>query len=446
MLERVFKLRENGTNVKREILAGLTTFATMSYIIVVNPIILSGAGMDADAVMVATCLGAALGTFLMAFLANYPIALAPAMGHNVLFVIIVSSMGIPWEVGLGCIAISGTVFIITSVFDFREKIIEAVPVTLRSAIAAGIGLLIALLGLEYGQIVVNHEHLLVSLGDLHSPVVLLTLGGLALTMVLMVWRLRAAILVGILATALVGLTLGITQYQGVVDTPPSILPTLFKLRLPIPALGQVTQYLVIIFIFFFLDLFDTVGTLIGVGERGGFMRGEKLPRAKQALLADAIATVGGACMGTTTVTSYIESTTGIESGGRTGLSNVCTGVLFLVALFFAPLVKLVGSSTVGGPVTVVPAIAPALIVVGALMMTAVRNIKWNDLTEAFPAFLTITLMAFTFSITEGISFGFVSYALLKLVSGRAREVHWLIYLFAGLFVVFYVFNPLMGTA
>ena len=441
----MFKLKENKTNVHTEIIAGLTTFATMSYIIVVQPLILQGAFPEDEreaafgAIMMATCIASALGTLLMGFLANYPIALAPAMGHNVFFVYVVNALGIPWYYALGGVAVSGTIFILVSVFDLRERIVRAVPTGLRNAIAAGIGLLIALLGFEWARLVVESPPpgTLIKLGSLHEKTVLLALGGLAIMTFLMVIKVRGAILVGIVITAILGAALDITpvppEAKDIIGVPPSIAPTFLKLRLPGLDWGMWRNFIAVIFVFFFLDLFDTVGTLIGVSERGGFMRDGELPRAKQALLSDAIATVAGAGLGTSTVTSYIESTSGITAGGRTGLANMVTAGLFVLAMFFYPFFKMINSV----------AVSPALILVGALMMTSLKNIAWDDMTEAIPCFLTLTMMAFTFSITEGISFGFISYAFVKLVSGRGREVSPIVYVFSALFVVFYVFHPLM---
>ena len=442
----MFKLKENNTSVYTELIAGVTTFATMSYIIVVQPMILQGAFPKDEqkaafgAVMMATCIASAIGTLLTGFMANYPIAQAPAMGHNIFFVYVVTALGIPWYYALGGVAVSGSIFVLTSTFDLRERIMRSVPQGLRNAIAAGIGLLIALLGFEWARLVVPAPPggTIIQFGSLHNESALLALGGLVVMTLLMVIRVRGAILIGILLTALAGVVLGITpvppESRQIIAAPPSILPTLFKLRLPGLDWGLWTKFLPAIFVvFFFLDMFDAVGTLIGVAERGGFMRDGQLPRAKQALLADAIATVVGAFCGTSTVSSYIESTAGVTAGARTGLANLATAALFLLAIFFYPVIKLISGVSV----------APALILVGALMMTSLRNIAWEDITEAIPCFLAITMMAFTFSITEGISFGFMSYSFVKLVSGRAREVSPLIYVFSVLFVVFYVFHPLM---
>jgi AGZA family xanthine/uracil permease-like MFS transporter len=435
-LDRFFRLNENKTNVRVELVGGLTTFMTMSYIIFVQPAILSTTGMDKGAVMFATCISSALATLLMGLLAKYPIALAPAMGHNIFFAIIVcGTMGYSWQVALGAVFISGVVFIILSVIGVWESLVASVPDSLKHAIAVGIGLLIALIGLEYGGLVVDTPGVLVGLGDLTSRPVVLVLFGVTLTAVLMAFRVPGSILIGILSTALLGIPLGVVKYHGLVSSPPSVLPTLFKLDI----LGALqTGLFTVIFIFFFLDLFDTMGTLIGVSEPAGFIKKGRLPRANQAMFSDAIGTVGGALLGTSTVTSYIESATGIAQGARTGLANIFTSFLFIVALFFSPLAEMIGGEYVHNGLVLHPVVAPPLIIVGYLMMRCVAFIKWEDITEAVPAFLTIIVMPLTVSITEGIAFGFISYSLLKLVTGKGREVHWIIYLFSFLFIIRYL--------
>jgi len=448
MIERVFKLKENGTNVKTEIIAGVTTFMTMAYIIFVQPAILSQCGMDFDAVMVATCIASAIACFLMAVLANYPIALAPAMGHNVYFTfvacpLIAAILGEkatvePWQVALGAIFISGIVFIIFSFFGIRENIIKAVPVSLRNGIAVGIGLLIALVGFEWSGITTSNQVIYVTLGKLNSPPVLLSIFGLVAISVLLVRKVRGAILIGILLTAVCGLFAGIVKYEGLTSKIPSLAPTFMKLSFK----GALSVgFLELIFVFFFLDLFDTVGTLIGVGEKAGFMKDNNLPRAKQALFSDATATVTGAMLGTSTVTSYVESAAGVSQGGRTGLSNIVTGLLMISAIFFKPLISMIGAGYKADNGTYLyPVIAPALIIVGCMMMSCVKKIDWEDYTEAIPAFLTITVMPFCgFSITEGISFGFISYVLLKLCAGKIKEVHPFISIFSVLFILRYIF-------
>ncbi len=590
-LDRLFKLSENGTTAGTEVRAGVVTFLTMSYIIFVQPIILAGTGLSWHTVFMATCISAAVGTLLMAFFANYPIALAAAMGHNVLFVKLCRDGTINWRTGLGAVCISGTLFIALSLFGFREKIVNAIPPSLKHAIAVGIGILIAFLGFQWAGLAVDSPFTLVQMGDIHMTPVLLALGGLLLTAALIALKLRGAILIGILVTALVGIPLGITstddiEEKGVVAVPESqpmpwlvILPahvpegieadvsaaeeTLERAAIryydrddppasrgmiicrfrfagsrytrevlavakatippdaspgricdlarkylgPAPAdrprqllvfpkveqaagrpVLRVVAYdvdrgkvwrdygtislaaesdvmssyakdivlglpghtgllrldilgaiklgvLHVIFIFFFLDLFDTIGTLIGVSQQAGFLKDGKLPRARGALLADAVATVVGAGLGTSTVTSYVESSAGVADGARTGLANVVTALLFIAALFFAPVVKMVG----GDYQHLHPAVAPVLIIIGSIMLRNVVHITWTDPTEALPAFLAIMVMPLTFSITEGIAFGFISYSFLKLVTGRGREVHWLVYLFSILFIVRYAY-------
>jgi AGZA family xanthine/uracil permease-like MFS transporter len=436
MLERLFGLSAARTTVRTEIIAGVTTFLTMAYIIFVQPTVLSAAGMDRGAVLTATCLASALATLLMALLANYPIAVAPAMGHNFFFAFtVVVARGTPWPVALGAVAIAGTIFILTAGIGLRERVITAVPVALKHAIGVGIGLLIALIGLEWSGIVVAAPGTLVSLGRLTSPPVGLALGTLALMAVLMARGVKGAMLVGMIASTLAGMALGLVRYEGTMGLPPSLSPTFMKLDVVAAFRPGLIDVVVV---FLFLALFDSIGTLIGVAERAGLARDGKLPRVRQALLADAIGTVVGAALGTSTVTAYIESTTGVVAGGRTGLTSVVTAGLFLLALFFYPLVKMIGGGyAAGNNVTLYPIVAPALVLVGVMMMDSVRHIRWDDSTEAIPAFLTLITMPLAVSITDGIAFGFIAYALLKLATGRARELDWLGYVFAVLFLLRY---------
>ena len=438
MLEKLFRLQESETTVKREIVAGCTTFMTLSYIIFVQPAVMAAAGMDSGAVMVATCITSAFAMVLMAFLANYPIALAPGMGHNFYFAFTVClTLGVSWQEALGAVFIAGVLFVLLFFVGLREKVMTILPVSLRNAIPAGIGLLIALVGLEWAGLIVDHPATYVTLGDLKSPPALLSLFGVIVIAVLFGLKVRGAILIGILASTVVGLITGMVKFQGVVSAPPSIAPTFFKLE--IPNIFVDPKMISVIFIFIFLDLFDTVGTLVGVGEQGGFMVDGKLPKARQALLSDAVATSAGALLGTSTVTSYIESASGISAGGRTGLTSIVTAVLMLLALFFNPLIKMIGAGyPIGENLFLYPIVAPALIIIGSLMLKNVVSIDWEDMTESIPAFLTLLLMPLTISITEGIAFGFISYALLKLVTRQGRQVHWLIYLFAVLFVARYI--------
>ncbi|KPK42487.1 MAG: guanine permease [Omnitrophica WOR_2 bacterium SM23_29] len=438
MVEKIFKLKEAGTTVRTEVVAGITTFMTMAYIIFVQPAVLSATGMDPGAVMVATCLASAIGIFLMAFLANYPIAMAPAMGHNFFFAYTVClGMGIPWQVVLGATFISGVIFIVTSLFAFREKIIDAVPDSLKNAIAVGIGLLIAFIGFEWSGIIVSRQGTLIGLGNLKSSPVILSFIGLAIISILLALRVRGAMLFGLIATTIIGMPFGIVQYKGLLSKPPSLAPTLFKLDIA----GALREHLfAVIFILFFLDLFDTVGTLIGIGQQGGFMKKGRLPKAKQALLSDAIATVNGSMLGTSTITSYIESAAGVSAGGRTGLANIVTGLLFILAIFFYPLAEMIGGKyQVPGSIELHPVIAPALILIGCFMLKNVIRIDWDDYTEAVPAFLTIMVMPLTFSIMEGIAFGFIAYSTLKLLTGKRREVHLILYIFSVLFLIRYIF-------
>jgi len=436
-LDRFFHLTARGSSVRTEIIAGLTTFLTMAYIVFVQPAVLSAAGMDAGAVLVATCIASAIGTLLMGLLANYPIGVAPAMGHNFFFAFtVVIAGGTPWRTALGAVAIAGVVFILTAGFGLRERLMIAVPDSIKHAIGAGIGLLIALIGLEWSGIVVDAPGMLVGLGSLKSPPVLLSLATLALMAVLWARGIRAALLIGMLASTAVALLMGLTTYQGIVATPPSIAPTFLQLDIAgalRPSLLGVTL------VFFLLALFDSIGTLIGVASRLGVVRNGTMPRAREALLADAVGTVAGAALGTSTVTAYVESSAGVASGGRTGLAAVVTAVLFLLALFFHPLVRMIGGGVdAGNHVTLYPSVAPALVLVGVMMMQSVREIRWDDATDAVPAFLTMIVMPLAVSITDGIAFGLIAIVLLKGATGRARELHPLVYVFAAVFLMRYV--------
>jgi AGZA family xanthine/uracil permease-like MFS transporter len=431
--ERFVNLREARTTVRTEIVAGATTFAALSYIIFVQPAVLAGAGMDFGAVMAATCLTSAFATVLMGLLANYPIAVAPAMGHNFFFVSVVTQLGVPWQVALGADFLAGALFVLLAAFRFREAIIDAVPPCLKAAIPVGIGLLIAFVGMQWGGIVVANPGSLVRLGRLTAPPALLTLAGFGLIAVLHLRRVPGAILIGVVVTAAAGALLGLLPYQGIVGAPPSLAPTAFKLDI---AGALAPEYLEIVLIFLFLAVFDTVGTLIGVGTQAGLVQNGKLPRAGRALLADATGTVAGTLLGTSTVTAYVESAAGVAAGGRTGLANLTTAALLLLALFLYPLTRLIGGgveATDGS--TLHPVTAAVLITVGSLMMRNVTQVHWEDLSEAIPAFLTIVVMPMALSIAEGLAFGFISYAVLKALSGRAREVGWLVYLLAGLFLL-----------
>ena len=436
MLERLFQLNAAGTTIRIEVLAGVTTFVTMAYIIFVQPTVLASAGMDHGAVLTATCLASAVATLLMALLANYPIAVAPAMGHNFFFAFtVVLAGGTPWPVALGAVAIAGMIFILTAGVGLRERVISAVPESLKHAISVGIGLLIALIGLQWAGIIVGARGTLVTLGPLTSPPVILALGTLVVMAILMARRVTGAMLIAMAMGLVAALAFGFVKFEGVVSSPPSLSPTFLKLDV----LGALRPGLFdVVLVFFLLALFDSIGTLIGLTSRIGLARGGAFPRARQALLADAVGTVVGAGLGTSTVTAYIESSTGVAAGGRTGLASVVTAALFLAALFVHPIVKMVGGGVAAADgVTLYPIVAPALILVGVLMMEGVRHIKWDDLTEAIPAFMTLITMPLTVSITDGIAFGLIASVILKLATDRARELDWLAYVFAAVFLLRY---------
>ena len=437
-LETLFRLAEHGTSVRTEILAGTTTFSTLAYIIFVQPAVLSAAGMDFGAVFVATCVASGIATAMMAVFSNYPIAVAPAMGHNFYFAFtVVVAGGVPWQVALGGVAVAGTLFILTAGIGLRERLITAIPASLKHAISVGIGLLIAMVGLQWSGIIVAAPGTLVTLGDLSSLPVVVTVTGFVVMASLTAWNMSGALLVGICVSGIAAWLAGLTEFQGIASLPPSLSPTLLQLDV----VGAFRSDMVaVIFVFFFLALFDSVGTLVGVAQQAGLLRDGTLPRARGALLADAVGTVVGAGLGTSTVTAYVESATGVAAGGRTGLTSLVVAVLFFLALFFSPLVAMIGSGyQMADGVTLYPVIAPALVIVGVMMVRGVRQIDWDDPTEAIPSFLTVVLMPLTVSITEGIAFGFISYSFLKLVTRRTGETDWLIFLFAGLFLVRYMF-------
>ena len=438
LIERTFHLSALGTTIRTEVLAGSTTFFTLAYIIFVQPTVLSAAGMDFGSVFVATCVASGVATLMMALFSNYPIAVAPAMGHNFYFAFtVVLASGIPWQTALGAVALAGMLFVITAGIGLRERLITVIPNSLKHAIAVGIGLLIAMVGLQWAGVIVDSPGTLVMLGDLRTSPGMVALTGFTVMAVLSVWNFRSALLIGLLVAGTVAWLTGVTEYQGFASLPPSIRPTFLEFDL-LAALQP--DMAAVILVFLFLALFDSVGTLVGVAEQAGLMQNGVLPRARGALMADAVGTVVGAGLGTSTVTAYIESATGVAAGGRTGLTAVVTAALFFLALFFAPIVAMIGGGyQLDNSVTLYPVIAPALIVVGTMMLRNVRNIKWDDATEAIPAFLTMLLMPLTVSITDGIAFGFISFAVLKVSTGRVSDVDWLVFLFAGLFVLRYAF-------
>ena len=468
MFEKIFKLSENKTSIKTELNAGTTTFLTMSYIIFVQPAILSQGGMDFGAVMVATCLSAAIASIFMGFIANYPIALAPGMGENFFFTFtVIIAMGVPWQTALAIVFISGVIFFFLTIFNIREMVINAVPESLKASIAAGIGVLIAFIGLaDAGLIVRNNAGLApmafmdmgdgsttafilskladfeytsgaVKLGSLSNPPTLLAIFGLLVVSILLVRKVRGAILYGIIATLIVGLFTPMVEWNGLVSAPPSMDPTFLKLDFA----GVFSLHMIpIVLVFLFMDMFDTIGTFIGVTKQAGLMKDGELPRAKQALMADAVGTMTGALLGTSTVTSFIESSSGVEEGGRTGLTAVWAGLLFVAAIFFYPLVQMIGGGvTMDGGIFLHPVTAPALIVVGAMMARNMGSIDWFDYSEAIPAFLVIIGMPLTYSIADGLAFGFITYPILKLASGRGKECSTLMYVLGGVFVLRYVF-------
>jgi len=430
--EKVFRLKESKTTARREALGGLVTFMTMAYIIFVNPQILGEAGMDREGVMAATCIASAFATILMGLLARYPIALAPGMGLNALFSYwICIQMKVHWQVALGIVFMEGVLFILLTLVKVRETIIHAIPMTLKLSIAAGMGLFIAFIGFKNAGIVSSNPVTLVQLGDMRQPHALVAAAGIVITAALMAARIRGGILIGLLATGI------IAMFAGLVETPRAVfglprMDTVFMKMDIVDIFKDLGYYLAPIFVLLFFDLFDTVGTLIGVGQQAGFVdKDGRLPRAGRALFADAAGTVAGAMLGTSTVTSYIESSAGVAEGARTGLASIVTGVLFIAALFFQPVVEAFSSGVHGGQFF--PITAPALIVVGVLMMGSVGRINWGDFSEAVPAFLTIFLMPLTYSIALGLAIGFVSYPLIKALSGRGKEVHWFVYTLGGAF-------------
>ena len=427
MLERVFHLTENQTTVRRELLAGLTTFMTMGYVVVVNPRILAEAGMPVEGVLFATCISAALATLIMGLWANYPIALAPGMSLNAYFTYsIVIGRGVPWQTALGVVFLSGLLFLVLTLTNIREQIVNGIPDCLKHGTAAGIGLFIAFVGLRNAKIIVANPATFVGLGKTSDPQVLLAAIGLLLIAILMARQVGSAILLGILAITLAGIPIGLTHWPDHLFSLPHPSGTLFQLDLRSAAkigLGE------LIFVFFFVDLFDNVGTLVGVCEQGGFLRDGKLPRASHALLADAFGTMIGALTGTSTVTSYIESAAGVAAGARTGLGNIVIAALFFAAMFCAPLVAAIPSY----------ATAPALILVGALMCGSVAKVRWDDFSEAFPAFLTLVATPLTFSIATGLSLGMLSFTFIKIGTGRHREISPLIWVLSVLFLLRYAF-------
>ena len=430
MLDSYFRLKEHGTSVRTEVLAGVTTFLTMAYIIFVNPQILSTTGMDQSAVFVATCLAAALGSAIMALYANWPIGMAPGMGLNAFFAFgVVGAMGYTWQQALGAVFISGCIFLILTVTGVRRWLIEGIPHSMRSSVAAGIGMFLGIIALKNAGIVVTSEATSVTLGDVTAAGPLLAILGFFIIAALDSLKVMGSILIGILVVTVLSIALGVSQFGGLMAPPPSIAPTFLQLDV-FGALGTGIFHVILVFVL--VEVFDATGTLIGVAKRAGLLTegpGHTNPQLGKALLADSSAIVAGSLLGTSSTTAYVESASGVQAGGRTGLTALTVSVLFLAALFFAPLAGSVPAF----------ATAPALLFVACLMMRELVDVAWDDITEAAPAALTAVMMPFTYSIANGLAFGFVSYAAIKLLTGRAREVHPATWIVAGLFLIRFAF-------
>lgn len=428
----MFQLKANGTDVKTEVISGFTTFLTMVYIIVVNPAILSAAGVPFNTVFMATIISAVIGTLWMALFANYPIAIAPGLGMNAYFVTVVTTQKLDYTTAFTAVFVAGIIFLLLSLTPFREKLITAIPHTLKAGITAGIGLFIAFLGFRMTGIIVKSDSNLVGLGDLHSPEALLAIAGLLITLIFLALNVKGALFIGMITTGIIAFFTGELKFNGFVKMPS--MPDLVITN-PIHAFGDVVTYSLygVVLSFLLITIFDTTGTMIGVAKRAGLMKGESLPNAKHALLADAVATSVGSMLGTTPTSAYIESSAGVATGGRTGLTTLTVAGLFIVSAFFAPLV---------GAVSGISAItAPALIVVGSMMIGAVKEIDWDTLDEAFPAFLVILVMPLTSSIAIGLAFGFISYPILKVFTGKWRELNWFLIVIAILFFILVAFLP-----
>lgn len=424
-MEKFFKLKENGTNVKSEIIAGITTFMTMAYILAVNPSILSATGMDKGAVFTATVVSSIVATLIMGLLANLPFALAPGMGLNAFFAYtVVLGMGYSWQTALTAVFIEGIIFLVLTIFNVREAIVNSIPLNMKRAISVGIGLFIACIGLQNSKIIINNDATLISLGDITSGSPLLAIIGLLITSLLLAYNVKGAILIGILLTTLIGIPMGITQLSPYASfAPPSLEPVAFKLDF---ANILHPNMFIVLFTFLFVDMFDTVGTLVGVCTKANMLtKGGEVPRCKQALFADAVGTIFGACMGTSTVTTYVESASGVAEGGKTGLTAVVVAILFTISLFLSHIFLSIPSA----------ATAPALIIVGLFMMTPILEIDLTDYTEAIPSFVCIIFMPFAYSIAEGITFGILAFTLLKLLTGRTKEITLFTWILAALLLI-----------
>ncbi|UPR50131.1 NCS2 family permease [Vibrio cyclitrophicus] len=428
-LEKLFKIKAHGSSVKNELVGGVTTFATMAYIIFVNPQIMAASGMDAGAVFVATCIGAAIGCLLMGLFANWPVGLAPGMGLNAFFSFtVVSEMGYTWEVALGAVFISGILFVGMSFYKVRQWIIESIPVSLRYAMTAGVGLFLGLIGLKTAGIVVENPATLVSLGDFTKPEALLAAIAFLIIAVLSERKVFGAVLIGILSVTLVGMMLGLVHYNGFFAAPPSLAPTFLKMDI----MGALDVSMIsVILAFLFVNMFDTAGTLMGVAERANLTNPEtgKIEGLSKALKADSISSVAGACVGCPPVTSYVESAAGVAAGARTGLSAIVVGVLFLAAIFLSPLAGMIPAYATSG----------ALIYVAFVMMSSMQHVDWKDFTNGAPAAITALMMPLTFSIANGIALGFITYTVLKLATGKTKDVSISMYFLAAIFVAKLVF-------
>jgi AGZA family xanthine/uracil permease-like MFS transporter len=433
-IERLFRLKIHGVSIRTEMLAGLTTFLTMAYIIVINPAMLGDAGVPVAAAAVATCLAAGFGSILMGLMSNYPLALAPGMGLNAYFTYtVVKGMGVPWETALGCVFISGVAFLVLTLVGVRQMIISAIPKSLFASVAGGVGLFIAFIGLKDAGIIVSSPSTAVAIGDLTKPTAALSLGGLLLIAALQAWKVRGSMLIGILATAVAGWGLGLAHFHPGGYSLSALSATAFRLNIP-GALnlrgGLGVAILEIIFVFLFVDLLDNVGTLVAVTKKAGLMdEAGSIPRLNRILLADSFATIFGSMAGTSTVTTYVESAAGVAEGGRTGLTAIVVGLLFLVALFFSPLVQAIPTA----------ATAPALILVGALMIGALSEVPWEDPAEGIPAFLTVIIIPLSYSIANGLAFGITAHAALKLIRGRAKWSDLPLVILSALFVVRFIY-------
>lgn len=428
MIEKFFKLKENGTTVRTEIIAGITTFLTMAYILAVNPSILSATGMDASALFTTTAISAIFATLVMALWAKLPFALAPGMGLNAFFAFtVVLGMGYSWQFALTAVLIEGVIFILLTVFNIRELIVDAIPNSLKTAISAGIGLFIAFIGLQNSGVIVKNDATLVHLGDITSGTALLGLIGVIITSVLIIKKVKGDLLIGIIVTALIGIPMGITKFDGIASLPPSIEPIFFKFDF-----SQVLSFdmLIVVFTFLFVDIFDTLGTLVGVSSKAKMLdKDGKIPNVKKAFMADALGTTVGAILGTSTVTTYVESAAGVSEGGRTGMTSLITAACFVVALFFAPIfIAIPGAAT-----------APALILVGLFMLSPIKDLDLADYSESIPAFICIIAMPLTYSIAEGITLGLLSYVLINLLSGKFSKLTIPMYILAVLFILKYIF-------